>query len=114
MENPATWGPAEKLVHAVISEWQANHDAVNPVIGLSLERQITMALHDSGMLTDLHYGKQDVYSGFLEGEGILRVKRPETGQTLHFVIHDSKVHGGPWTKRRWARRELRRARMGLS
>jgi len=54
MENPATWGPAEKVVHDVIS-LQTNILPCIPTPGkyeLSLERQITDALREAGLLKE--------------------------------------------------------------
>ena len=54
MENPATWGPAEKVIDAAIE----NHDHLvrtNPgFCGLSLTRQIADALREAGLLVEDH------------------------------------------------------------
>jgi hypothetical protein len=55
MENPATWGPAERIVRRVLSEHFMRIEKVrlgeeDPVYGLSLERQITDALREAGLL----------------------------------------------------------------
>lgn len=48
MENPATWGKAEQVVHDVRLKWE--EDRENVVLGLSLERRITNALRQEGLL----------------------------------------------------------------
>lgn len=53
MENPATWGRAERIVNNVLDSYAV--DQVRPeehrtVIGLSVERQITDALRAEGLL----------------------------------------------------------------
>ena len=61
MENPATWGPAEKVVHKVLREARnvlpefRDGRRVHPAnlrFGLSLERQITDALREAGLLSE--------------------------------------------------------------
>jgi hypothetical protein len=50
MENPATWGPAERAVDDVLrgqTGW-----GTEPLVGLSLVRQITDALRSQGLLID--------------------------------------------------------------
>lgn len=49
MENPATWGRAEKVVDQVIRD---HRDRTDSVIGLSLTRRITDALRREGLLKD--------------------------------------------------------------
>jgi hypothetical protein len=53
MENPATWGEAEKIVNRALDEFYENiHKPVDErVIGLSLARSITDALREAGLLT---------------------------------------------------------------
>jgi len=50
MENPTTWGPAEKVVHGILQE------RINILpefrCGLSLERRITNALREAGLLKE--------------------------------------------------------------
>ena len=50
MENPATWGAAERVVHDVITEHFAHQDAGETLCGLSLERQITDAMRKAGLI----------------------------------------------------------------
>lgn len=54
MENPATWGLAEKIVNGVLRqdrERQARElTGQPPVVGLSLPRRITDALRAAGLL----------------------------------------------------------------
>lgn len=55
MENPATWGEAERIVHDTLYRHAEHQIAVRtgaekPVIGLSLARQITDALRTAGLL----------------------------------------------------------------
>ena len=51
MENPATWGEAERIVNDAWTRW---HDDVTGkmVIGLSLARTITDALRKAGLLRE--------------------------------------------------------------
>ena len=50
MENPATWGKAEKVVAQAQEKWQ--RDRENRVIGLSEVRSITDALRREGLLRE--------------------------------------------------------------
>lgn len=57
MENPGTWGPAENVVSAVLAEFFANlaRGLTYPgmkTTGLPLERLITDALREAGLLTE--------------------------------------------------------------
>jgi hypothetical protein len=52
MENPATWGEAEKIVSRVITEHDALMRREPGLCGLSLERQITDALRRAGLLAE--------------------------------------------------------------
>jgi hypothetical protein len=49
MENPSTWGEAEKIVNDAYSQWC--EDMERRLIGLSLARRITDALRDAGLLS---------------------------------------------------------------
>lgn len=50
MENPATWGKAEKVVFAALHE--AEIARLKGVYGLSTTRQITDALRKAGLLRE--------------------------------------------------------------
>ncbi len=54
MENPATWGKAEKRISEVHQAWLENlhRPADERVAGLSLYRQITDALREAGLLKE--------------------------------------------------------------
>jgi hypothetical protein len=57
MENPATWGEAERVVRHVLDEHWKNKklaltDPDKVMTGLSLERKITDALREAGLLKD--------------------------------------------------------------
>lgn len=54
MENPDTWGPAEHAVRKVLDENFANQlkPPSERMIGMSLERRITEALREAGLLRD--------------------------------------------------------------
>lgn len=57
MENPATWGDAEHVVSKVLDEFHENQeraitDPDKAFFGLSLERRITDALREAGLLKD--------------------------------------------------------------
>lgn len=54
MEDPATWGPAEKIIRKVRQDWLENvhRPADERVTGLSLERQIVDALREAGLLRE--------------------------------------------------------------
>jgi hypothetical protein len=57
MENPAARGPAEKLVRDVLDEFFRNQDRkiTDPekvICGLSLERRITDALREAGLMKE--------------------------------------------------------------
>lgn len=53
MENPATWGPAERIVRQVLDEDHRNRQLppAERQIGMSLEMRITSALREAGLLT---------------------------------------------------------------
>jgi len=48
MENPATWGRAEHVIHRAITEWFEGRD--QGVVGLSQTRFIADALRNEGLL----------------------------------------------------------------
>ena len=50
VENPATWGKAENIVHDTYQEWWASRQAGN--IGPSLARQVINALREAGLLNE--------------------------------------------------------------
>ncbi len=50
MENPATWGEAERIVNETLCS--AYEDRAAGVIGLSTARRVTDALRTAGLLTD--------------------------------------------------------------
>jgi hypothetical protein len=60
VENPDTWGAAEKIVSKVYGDWadekgrlmaaKQRGEDVHPIIGLSLARRITDALRDARLL----------------------------------------------------------------
>jgi hypothetical protein len=51
MENPASWGEAERVVKRALADWWNLNDPGKPVTcGLSLERRITDALREAGLL----------------------------------------------------------------
>jgi hypothetical protein len=50
MENPDTWGEAERIVSTAYLEWAADRD--KGVIGLSLTRRVTDALRKAGLLKE--------------------------------------------------------------
>lgn len=52
MENPATWGAAERIIHSVRVQHEEMMHLKVPVFGLSLERQITDALRQAGLLRE--------------------------------------------------------------
>jgi hypothetical protein len=54
VENPATWGPAEKIINKVYIDWVENlhKPADERVTGLSLQRQVADALREAGLLKD--------------------------------------------------------------
>jgi hypothetical protein len=54
MENPATWGPAERIVDKILGEIVLNwgKPPEEKVIGLSAARQITDALRAAGLLKE--------------------------------------------------------------
>ena len=47
MENPATWGPAEKILSGVLDE---HLGLPQDLAGLSLERRLANALREAGLL----------------------------------------------------------------
>ena len=50
MENPATWGPVEKIIDNVYDEWwTANQEGI---CGWSLPKRIAVALRDAGLLKE--------------------------------------------------------------
>jgi len=50
MENPATWGAAERIVHDVVEQHFALQNSGEAYCGLSLERQVTDALREAGQI----------------------------------------------------------------
>lgn len=57
MENPASWGPAERVVSGVLDEFFENQeraitDPEKVIAGTSLPSQITAALRRAGLLQD--------------------------------------------------------------
>lgn len=50
MENPATWGRAERVVSDAWTNWYDAH--AKGVVGLSLPRTITDALRAEGLLKE--------------------------------------------------------------
>jgi hypothetical protein len=57
MENPATWGQAERIVDRVLTDFFTNQeklitDPTKIVFGRSLERQVTDALREAGLLIE--------------------------------------------------------------
>jgi hypothetical protein len=50
MENPATWGEVERVIHEVLAEDYRIRAGRGIVVGLSLERRIADALRDAGLL----------------------------------------------------------------
>lgn len=48
MENPATWGQAEKIISAVIRD--DDEATANGIAGWSLPKQIAEALRDAGLI----------------------------------------------------------------
>lgn len=54
MENPATWGHAERVVNEVIRDHRRNTERppMERTIGLSLTRQIIDALRREGLLVE--------------------------------------------------------------
>jgi hypothetical protein len=50
MENPATWGPAERVVREVLDADHQMRLSPEPICGLSLERRITDALCKADLL----------------------------------------------------------------
>ena len=53
MENPATWGAAERAVHEVLVNGEFMIQRTGYRAGLSLTRQITDALRAAGLLSPL-------------------------------------------------------------
>jgi len=52
MENPATWGEAEKIIQSVYLNHLENLRKPDKTIGLSLYWQIADALREAGLLKD--------------------------------------------------------------
>lgn len=50
MENPATWGEAERIVRRVLDENRKLREDGQVITGLSLERRVTDALREAGLL----------------------------------------------------------------
>lgn len=57
MENPATWGRAEKIVNRALTDAMSDH--ARGVIGLSTARRITDALKQAGLLSE--YSEDESY-----------------------------------------------------
>lgn len=76
MENPATWGRAEQIIHDIIVEQGRHHAAVRagterPIMGFSTVKLITNALRAEGLLQQMvdADGHCDVCGTFLDGAG---------------------------------------------
>lgn len=57
MENPSTWGEAERIVQQVLDDFFANQkkrvtDPTKIMIGRSLPRHVTDALREAGLLKE--------------------------------------------------------------
>lgn len=54
MENPAAWGPAEKIVNDTLDEFYENihKPADERIVGYSLARSIILALEEAGLMKD--------------------------------------------------------------
>ena len=52
MENPATWGDAEKIVNQTMVDYYETVKSGEALTGLSLIRQITDALRKAGLLAE--------------------------------------------------------------
>jgi len=52
MENPATWGEAEKVIHDVMMKDHYAKQEEPGLCGLSLPRQIADALRKAGLLKE--------------------------------------------------------------
>lgn len=54
MENPATWGKAEQIIHKILLDNFERNLArpLEAMCGLSVERRIADALRDEGLLID--------------------------------------------------------------
>lgn len=50
VENPATWGPVEKVIHETIKRHRDNHLA--GTVGLSRVRMIADALREAGLIKE--------------------------------------------------------------
>lgn len=50
MENPATWGEAERVIHSVLASTARAGEGFR--YGLSVERQIADALRKAGLLKE--------------------------------------------------------------
>ena len=75
MENPATWGTAEKIVSKVLSET----DNILPefICGLSLERRITDALREAGLLKEGNEEEGEEDSRAADNQADLPAGRPQ-------------------------------------
>ncbi len=51
-ENPQTWSEAERIVDRVLTDHAENMRRPDPLIGLSVVRQITDALRRAGLLRE--------------------------------------------------------------
>jgi hypothetical protein len=49
MENPATWGPVERLIQETLDSWHAAH--AQGIVGLSLATSIANTLRANGYCT---------------------------------------------------------------
>ncbi len=68
MENPMTWGEAERIVHGVLTQRETGEIRM----GLSTERRITNALRNAGLLVDPEPMTVEVYA---EGLQVLALKK---------------------------------------
>lgn len=50
MENPATWGPVQKIIYATRREWEQNQQ--RGIIGYSLESALANALSEANLLSE--------------------------------------------------------------
>jgi hypothetical protein len=80
MEDPATWGDAEKIVRRVLDDFfryqkLAATDPLKLMLGWSLEMRITSALRTAGLLKDEVRGEETPVAEVQEAE-----VRGEAGQ----------------------------------
>src|SRR5260370_7774227 len=92
MENPATWGPAEKIVDKILGDIVVNRakPIEEKIIGLSAAKQITDALRNAGLLKEEEHEDPD--------HRVTGLEKPEGDLVCRLLLEKKKKQPRPVTK----------------